>query len=327
MAISMPSETKTTHFLEVKDLLVKFPIRKAGKHVFVTPVDHVSFSLEKSEVLSVVGESGSGKSTIGRALVRINEPSHGKILFEGQDVAHIKGRHLSQYRQDVQMIFQDPFGSLNPVKTIEKHLTFPLQRYGGFKGADLSESINDLLNRVGLNPVSETRLKYPHELSGGQRQRVSIARALAVNPKILVADEPISMLDVSIRASILRLLNDLKREFGLSFLFITHDLASARYFGDRIMVLYGGKVMEIAGSQELLLNPVHPYTKLLLAATQGRKRGGPLPEVGNSAPNLLEGRKGCPFATRCPLATSVCHDEEPTTVAVSDTHNVACHYI
>lgn len=312
--------------VQVEDLVIRFPIsQKARKQTFIRPVDHVSFEIGHSEVLALVGESGSGKSTIGRALIRITEPSHGKIIVRGQDVSHIKGRALREYRRFIQMIFQDPFGSLNPIRTIEQHIEFPLKTTPSRNNDSVDERMDYLLTRVGLTPVADIRAKFPHELSGGQRQRVAIARALAVNPGFLVADEPISMLDVSIRAGILKLMNELKDEFGLSYLYITHDLASARYFGDRIMVIYGGKVMETAPSSELIRNPQHPYTKLLLAATPGSPVRGPLPETSNSAPNLFEGRMGCPFADRCPHVLEKCTKIEPEKSTISDEHTVFCH--
>ncbi len=314
------------NLVEVKDLLVKFPIADGGRRSFIRPVDHVSFAIKPGEVLALVGESGSGKSTIGKALVRIVEPSEGTIHVNDQDVTHIKRRELVAYRRYVQMVFQDPFGSLNPTRTIEQHLTFPLKKHGE-RGTNVSTSVDELLERVGLTPVAETRVKFPHELSGGQRQRVAIARALAVNPKFLVADEPISMLDVSIRAGILKLMNQLREDFNLAFLYITHDLASARYFGNRIMVLYGGKVMETANSDELIRHPMHPYTRLLLAATPGSGIRGALPETSNKAPNLVEGRKGCPFSDRCPLVTDICREQDPPIVQVSETHTTACHHV
>lgn len=311
--------------LQVDQIVVRFPVSAGGKRRRIVPVDRVSFSIRQGEVLSLVGESGSGKTTVGRALVRVLEPSEGRIAVNGQDVTHIRGRALVDHRRNVQMIFQDPFGSLNPVRTVEQHLAFPLRRHGRHRGP-VDGQIDELLTRVGLTPVAETRVKFPHELSGGQRQRVAIARALAVHPKFLVADEPISMLDVSIRAGILSLMNELKSEMNLSFLYITHDLASARYFGDRIMVMYGGKVMETAPSAELLRRPTHPYTRLLLAATPGNPTREALPEKGNHAPNLFEGRKGCPFADRCLLATKECFEEEPPVVEVAPGHTVVCHH-
>ncbi|GGI97751.1 dipeptide/oligopeptide/nickel ABC transporter ATP-binding protein [Alicyclobacillus cellulosilyticus] len=319
--------SEASQLIEVRDLVVRFPIRDHGKRTVIQPVDHVSFGIRPGEVLALVGESGSGKSTIARTLLRIVTPSAGSILFDGQDVTRVKGRALAQYRRNVQMVFQDPFSSLNPARTIEAHLSYPLRKHHRLRGKELGDRIDELLERVGLTPTKDIRLKYPHELSGGQRQRVAIARALAVSPRFLVADEPISMLDVSIRAGVLKLMDDLRAAFNLAYLYITHDLASARYFGDRIMVLYGGRVMETAPSDDLIRNPSHPYTRLLLAATPGSGHRGKLPETSNRAPNLAADRKGCPFAERCPLATSECHEVEPPVVAVTPEHTVACHHV
>jgi peptide/nickel transport system ATP-binding protein len=312
--------------VQVDQLTVKFPIRGRRKKQYITPVDEVSFAIGKGEVLALVGESGSGKSTIGKSLLRIIEPFSGRIEVLGSDITHIKGKRLVQHRKNAQMIFQDPFGSLNPVKTVENHLKVPLKLHRLEKGRSIDDQVAELLLRVELTPVEDIRKKYPHELSGGQRQRLAIARALAVNPKFIVADEPISMLDVSIRAGILKLMNQLKDEMGLSFLYITHDLASARYFGDRIMVLYGGKVMEVAKSSELVGSPTHPYTKLLLAATPGGTSTIDISAVKQEAPDLSEDRKGCPFALRCPFVMEQCFMSMPELKARDETnHLVACH--
>ncbi len=312
--------------VKVENLLVRFPVNDGKRKVYINPVDYVSFHINAGEVLALVGESGSGKSTIGKALLRIIEPASGTIEVGGQDVTHIKRGALKEYRKNVQMVFQDPFGSLNPTRTVEKHVIYPLKKHQTER-IDIDQRVDELMQQVGLTPVDETRIKYPHELSGGQRQRVAIARALAANPKFLVADEPISMLDVSIRAGILKLMNQLREDYNLAYLYITHDLASARYFGHRIMVLYGGKIMETASGEELIRHPSHPYTKLLLAATPGSGIRGPLPETSNRAPNLVEGRKGCPFADRCPIVTDICREEAPPVVEVSTGHSAACHHV
>lgn len=319
--------SNTVPMVVVDQLVVRFPVRGKGKQSYITPVDHVSFSIQPGEVLALVGESGSGKTTIGRALVRIIEPNQGTITVKGQNITHIKGHLLHDYRKVTQMIFQDPFGSLNPIRTVESHLRFPLKKHRLNRSQTLDEMIDDLLLRVGLTPVQEMRKKHPHELSGGQRQRLAIARALAVNPSFVVADEPISMLDVSIRAGILKLMNQLKQDMGLSYLYITHDLASARYFGDRIMVLYGGKVMEVAKSKELIRKPLNPYTQLLLSATPGNPLGMKLPETSNEAPNLGSDRMGCPFYNRCPKATNLCNEVQPELVEVEPAHYAACHHL
>ncbi|GGE49926.1 ABC transporter ATP-binding protein [Pullulanibacillus camelliae] len=317
---------QSTSLVEVKDLVIKFPVRGDQKKKYIIPVDKVNLEIKKGEVLALVGESGSGKTTIGRALVRLLRPTEGKVNVQGKAINDLKGRELKQYRRIAQMIFQDPFGSLNPVKSIENHLKFPLKKHQGYKGKALDQKVTDLLFQVGLTPVAEIRKKHPHELSGGQQQRLAIARALAVNPKFIVADEPTSMLDVSIRAGILQLMNDLKRDLGLSYLYITHDLASARYFGDRIMVLYGGKVMEIAESKALIKQPLNPYTQLLLAATPGSESKIDLTNVVNEPPDLSEGRKGCPFVNRCPLATELCRETMPDLEEAMEHHFVACHH-
>lgn len=314
--------------IEVKDLVVRFLVGSGLKRRYIVPVNHVSFTINSGEVVALVGESGSGKTTIGRALVRILAPSSGTVRLAGVDVTKIKGKALVAYRKQIQMIFQDPYGSLNPVKTVERHMRLPIRKHmqdrEGTKGT-IGEQIDESLRTVGLAPVSEMRLKFPHELSGGQRQRVAIARALAVKPRVLVADEPISMLDVSIRAEILQLLKHLQRQYSLAYLYITHDLASARYFGDRIMVMYGGQIMESAPADELVEQPRHPYTRLLLAATPGTAHTGPLPETSNRSPNLSENRQGCPFADRCPYVMEICRTQDPPLIEQSANHLVACH--
>ncbi len=311
--------------VRVENLSVRFSVTVNGKKRHIIPVDAVSFEIGLGEVLALVGESGSGKTTIGRTLVRVIEPVSGRIEVNGRDVTHIRGRDLAAHQKTVQMVFQDPFGSLNPVRTVEHHLALPL-RLRERSNQPVRDRVDRLLERVGLTPVAETRVKFPHELSGGQRQRVAIARALAVRPQFLVADEPISMLDVSVRAGILTLMNQLKADFNLSYLYITHDLASARYFGDRIMVMYGGRVVEVAPSPELIRQPIHPYTRLLLAATPGNGPREPVAIAENQGPNLLQGRLGCPFRDRCNIATGVCQEVAPRFEAVDSAHSVACHH-
>lgn len=331
MSIKQPSTEQTTTakepFVRAHELVVRFPVRTQSGTRYITPVDKVSFEVHTGEVLALVGESGSGKSTLGRTLVRFNEPRAGSLYVDGMDVTHARrNRALVELRRRVQMVFQDPFGSLNPVRNIGQHLRPIIRKHQGLRGEALENKTIELLETVGLIPASEVIGKYPHEMSGGQRQRVAIARALAVNPSFIVADEPISMLDVSIRADILKLLNRLKNEFGLGYLYITHDLASAKYFGDRIMVLYGGQVMETGTSDQIVGNPRHPYTQLLLSATSGHsfKRKGD--EMNIEAPDLFEGRKGCPFAHRCPFVMDVCRNERPELKAIEPGHEVACHY-
>lgn len=313
--------------VNVADLLVRFPVKTGQGTRYITPVDGVSFTVSAGEVLSLVGESGSGKSTLGRTLVRFNEPVSGTLEVGGEDVAHThRSSQLRALRRQVQMVFQDPFGSLNPVRTVGQHLRVLVRKHQGLRGRALEQQTIALLETVGLTPGSEVVAKYPHELSGGQRQRVAIARALAVNPRFIVADEPISMLDVSIRADILKLLKQLKDQLGLGYLYITHDLASARYFGDRIMVLYGGQVMETGASNQIVHRARHPYTQLLLASTVGDATQLDMGEISLEPPDLFEGRAGCPFAHRCPLVTSECKTHRPQLLPVDDGHQVACHH-
>ncbi|MDI3291938.1 ABC transporter ATP-binding protein [Polyangium sp. 15x6] len=287
-----------------------------------------SFTLDHREILALVGESGSGKSTIARLCVRLEAPTSGRILLSGRDVLdEERGRATLAYRRRVQMIFQDPFGSLNPARTIGQHLERPLLLHGKAKaGADLTTRVHALLDTVGLVPAPEVAAKYPQELSGGQRQRVAIARALAVEPDLILADEPVSMLDVSIRADILNLMLDLKEKRGISFLYITHDLASARYVADRMMVMYAGHIVESGPSEALLQKPLHPYTKLLLSAIPDLEgsfaRGLP---ARSGAPALVDPPPGCPFAARCPDVTEACRRETPRPVTRDEGRVVRCH--
>ena len=261
--------------LEVRGLSKRFPLgtgllRRQELHA----VDDVSFELRPGTVTALVGESGSGKSTVARLLARLYAPSAGSILFRGEDVARRRSRRaLLRYRAEVQMIFQDPFGSLNPVKRVEHHLARPLRIHGIVPRGEVSARVRELLTAVGLVPADEIAQKYPHQLSGGQQQRVAIARALAVEPKVLLADEPISMLDVSIRIGILNLMLRLKDERGIAFLYVTHDLASARYVADEVLVMYAGQIVERGPTEEVLQRPLHSYTRLLLSAVPDPQAG------------------------------------------------------
>jgi peptide/nickel transport system ATP-binding protein len=237
-------------------------------------VDDVSFALRSGTVTALVGESGSGKSTVARLLSRLYAPSDGTIRFRGEDVSHVRRRRaLLAYRSEVQMIFQDPFASLNPVKRVQHHLERPLRIHGLAPKSQIDARVRELLEQVGLVPADEIAQKYPHQLSGGQRQRVAIARALAVEPSVVLADEPISMLDVSIRIGLLNLIADLKRELGIAFLYITHDIASARYVADEVLVMYAGRVVEQGPTDAVLQDPLHAYTRLLLSAVPNPEGG------------------------------------------------------
>lgn len=315
-------ESNPKPLLAVDHLVVSFAVGGAAGHHRIVPVNDISLDIAAGEVVALVGESGSGKTTVGRTLLRILNPDSGVIRFDGEDVTRIRGKALVRYRASVQMIFQDPFGSLNPAHTVAHHLRLPLEKSGVRQGQEAA--VDELLTVVGLTPVSQLRAKYPHELSGGQRQRVAIARALARKPRLLVADEPVSMLDVSIRAGVLQLMKRLQEEQGLGYLYITHDLASARYFANRIAVMYGGHIVERGHAREIVRHPVHPYTQLLMAATPGTGQWASLPQTSSRAPDLRAGRLGCPFAPRCPLVIDRCHEEMPALAPKDSEHQVAC---
>jgi peptide/nickel transport system ATP-binding protein len=315
--------------LEVRHLTKRFPVGGMFRTRHVHALEDVSFSVGRGEVVALVGESGSGKSTTVRLIARLMPPTSGEILFKGKDVLKTEPRGASlDYRNDVQMIFQDPFGSLNPVHTIGHHLARPLQIHKKTSGRrNLDDQIHELLTTVGLNPATEFAQKFPHQLSGGQRQRVAIARALAVDPEVILADEPISMLDVSIRMGVLNLMQRLKEERGIAYVYITHDIASARYIGDRTIVMYAGHVVEGAESTELMEEPAHPYTRLLLSAVPNPHAGlakRKLQDRGE-VPSLIDPPPGCPFAARCPHVMAVCREVMPGAEQIAKDHWVRCH--
>jgi peptide/nickel transport system ATP-binding protein len=292
----------------------------------VHAVDDVDISLFGGRVVALVGESGSGKSTIARLLAQLMPVTSGKILLHGEDATARGGRAFRRYARRVQMIFQDPFGSLNPVHTVRYILTRSLRIHRGrLKSEELEAALRELLGRVQLTPAERYIDKFPHELSGGQRQRVAIARALAADPEVLLADEPISMLDVSIRLGILNLLRDLRDRLGIAILYITHDIASARYFADRTMVMYAGRVVETGDSESVTQDPKHPYTQLLIASAPdpddlaARARG-----ARGEAPSLVRPPSGCRFHPRCPFATELCKAEVPPLLDVGDSRQAAC---
>jgi len=298
----------------------------ASRRQTIHAVDDVSFALRAGRVTALVGESGSGKSTVARLLARLYTPTVGEIVFHGRPVSGRRSRRaLLPYRAEVQMIFQDPFGSLNPAKTIEHHIARPLRIHGVVPGERVRERVDELLHTVGLVPPREIARKYPHELSGGQRQRVAIARALAVQPAVLLADEPISMLDVSIRIGILNLMRRLKEEYGIALLYVTHDLASARYLADEILVMYAGQIVEQGETETVLGNPLHPYTRLLLAAApdpglQASERVAATRRTVESPPRLR-----CRFADRCPVAVERSLHAVPSLIEAEPGHLVRCH--
>jgi peptide/nickel transport system ATP-binding protein len=316
--------------LEVHGLTKHFPAGNGllGRASRVHAVDDVSFALRPGTITALVGESGSGKSTVARLLARLYEPTAGSIEFEGRAIAGARRRRdLVRYRSQVQMIFQDPFGSLNPVKTIRHHIARPLRIHGRVARGQVDDRVHELLETVGLTPGEKYAAKYPHELSGGQRQRVAIARALAVEPTVLVADEPTSMLDVSIRVGVLNLMLELKERERLAFLYVTHDLASARYVADTVLVMYAGQIVEQGPAERVLQSPLHPYTRLLLASV-------PDPSVTDRPPitvrkglasAAVDPPEGCRFVERCPLRIDVCSSVTPEPVEAVPGHAARCH--
>ena len=314
--------------IEIKDLHVHFPIRTMilqrtiGN---VKAVDGVSLDINRGETLGLVGESGCGKTTIGRAIVRLNEPTSGEILYDGQNILdHSKGApHPS--RKDLQIIFQDPYSSLNPRHTVRNMLQEVLTVKMGMTKEDAAARSDQLLKNVGLNPIYG--LRYPHEFSGGQRQRVAIARALALEPRFLVCDEAVSALDVSIQSQIINLLMDLKEQYGMTYLFISHALNVVEHISDRVAVMYLGKIMELAKTEELFDNPAHPYTKALLSAIpiiSGMKQKERIVLQGE-VPSAANVPSGCRFHVRCPYATERCSQEEPQLKEIAPGHFCACH--
>ncbi|MBE6049365.1 MAG: dipeptide ABC transporter ATP-binding protein [Clostridium sp.] len=315
--------------LEVKNLCKYFPAKKGmfGKKSYVKAVDNVSFTLNKGETLGLVGESGCGKTTTGRTILKLYEPTSGEIIFKGKDIAKLSEKEMVPLRRSMQMIFQDPYSSLDPRMTVGDIVGEAIDIHKLYKGKEREDRIRFLLNKVGLNDSHINR--YAHEFSGGQRQRIGIARALAVEPDFIVCDEPISALDVSIQAQVINMLEELQEELGLTYLFIAHDLSMVKHISTHIGVMYLGQLVEIGTSDEVYLSPKHPYTKALLSAI-------PIPdpkEAKNSKRIVLEGDipspidppKGCRFKGRCKCATDICSRENPVMKEVEKGHFVACH--
>lgn len=316
--------------LEAQNLKKLFFAGSVISRQCICAAQEVSICLYPGHVTALVGESGSGKSTTARMLVRLYKPTSGDIIFKGENVLKTRGRRaMLKYRSDVQMIFQDPFSSLNPVHMVRHHLTRPLMLHKRMKkGADLEDTICELLRRVALTPERDFLNKYPHQLSGGQRQRVAIARALAVEPEVILADEPISMLDVSIRMGILNLMEKLRDDENISFLYVTHDLASARYFSNWILVMYAGFIVEGGPAEELIQEPMHPYTQLLLASVPDPNRGlrkDMEVEAKGEVPTLTPSTVGCPFRPRCKFAMEECGHQMPQITTTPTGHWVRCY--
>jgi oligopeptide transport system ATP-binding protein len=320
--------------VEVEGLVKEFHVgsQLLGGGGVVHAVDDVSFAIGAGELLGLVGESGSGKSTVGNCIMRLVEPTAGRVRIRGVDVTHISRRAMRPLRREVHMVFQDPYSSLNPRMTCGTIVGEPLRLHGLAKGSQLDVRVQALCDTVGLR--AELRHRYPHELSGGQRQRVGLARALSVSPSLLIADEPVSALDVSVQASILNLLSDLQRDLGFSCLFITHDLATVEYLCDRVAVMYLGKIVELAPREKLFSEPKHPYTQALLSAAvvadpevqRGRRRI----VLDGDVPSPLDPPSGCAFRTRCPLeheSAPLSHEQVPPLVDVGGGHLVACHLV
>jgi len=324
---------KDNPILEVTDLRMHFPLRRKcfwKKPTWVRAVDGISFSLAKGETLGLVGESGCGKSSLGRTLIRLFQPTSGTIRMGGEELSTLSGEALRKSRVHFQMIFQDPFASLNPRITVFDSIAEPIRTHMPHTPKkDLAKRVEDLMEQVGLSP--RFLRKYPHEFSGGQRQRVAIARALALNPQLIICDEPISALDVSIQAQILNLLASLQKERGLSYLFIAHDLAAVRYISHRIAVMYLGKIVELATETELFQSPQHPYTQALLSAIPvadpRKERTRKRILLRGELPSPIHPPTGCSFHTRCPMAQSICSKEVPPVRQVSLTHTAVCHFV
>jgi oligopeptide/dipeptide ABC transporter ATP-binding protein len=318
--------------IEVENLKVHFPLSTSyfgpmrGRSRYVRAVDGISFVVHKGETFSLVGETGSGKTTTARAMIRLIEPTSGRILFRGKDMSALSSEEMRSLRRKIQIVFQDPFASLNPRKTVGEIVGRPLAVHGLTRGSEMRQEAIQLLEMVGLAPGAQFLDRYPHEFSGGQRQRIGVARALALKPELIVLDEPVSSLDISIRSQILNLLQDLRARFGLAYVLIAHDLSVVRYLSDKVAVMYLGKTVEIAESESLFINPKHPYTKALLASI-------PIPDpsvrrekihLRGEMPSPINVPTGCRFHPRCPQAKPTCRELEPALQQI-DGHLVACH--
>ena len=315
--------------LKVEHLKKYFPIKSSffsRKKGYVKAVDDISFEVHVGESFGIVGESGCGKSTMGRSVIRLIEPTEGTVILDGQDFRSLEGDDLKKAREKIKLIFQDPYASLNPRMTVKDIIAEPIDIAGIYKTKEeRDQRIIDVMNQVGLNLDYMSR--YPHEFSGGQRQRIGIARAIALQPKLIICDEPVSALDVSIQAKIINLLKQLQRDMGIAYIFISHDLSVVKHIADRVAVMYLGNVMEMADTKQLYGNPKHPYTNALFSAIPhiSSERIDDKEILGGDVPSPANPPKGCRFSTRCPFATEQCKTERPELVEVEPGHLVACH--
>lgn len=321
-------EKKEGALLEVKNLKTYYPIKGGFLRktiANVKAVDDVSFDIKHGETLGLVGESGCGKSTTGRTILRLLDPTSGQIFLDGKDITNLKGKSLREIRKDFQMVFQDPYASLNPMQMVGNIVAEPIINFTGKSQKQLKDEVIELLRRVGL--PEDAYYKYAHEFSGGQRQRIGIARALALKPKLIIADEPVSALDVSVQSQVLNLLKELQDEFGLTFLFIAHDLSVVKHMSDRIGVMYLGNIVEIADKDSMYAEPLHPYTEALISAIpepDPRKKKERIILQGD-VPSPANPPTGCPFHPRCPKAMDECKVTKPLLKEVKSGHRVACH--
>ena len=314
--------------VELQDVVKTFPLHHGlfgGGRAVVHALSGVSFAVRAGETLGIVGESGCGKTTLGKTLMRLHPADGGRILLHGQDITRTEGRALRRLRRTIQMVFQDPFSSFNPRMTCGRIVAEPLEIHGFASGRAMQDRVGEMFAQVGLRP--EQMRRYPHQLSGGQRQRLGIARALAVQPDVLVADEPVSALDVSVQAQVLNLMADLQRGSDLAFLFISHDLAVVEHIAHRVAVMYLGRIVEIGAKRALFSAPLHPYTEALLQAVPVPRPGAKRERIilRGDVPSPVNPPPGCAFHTRCPIARPVCRERTPTLAAIGSDHQVACH--
>ena len=318
--------------VEVRNLRKLYPVKGqflSRRKEFIHSVDDISFSIKEGDTFALVGETGSGKSTTGRMLARLVKPTSGAIFFEGKNVLKFKRQQMQNFRRQVQMVFQDPFSSLNPRMKVGQIIGSPLRLDKVTTKSEARTRVLDVLERVGLSPANNFIDRFPHEFSGGQRQRIGIARALILKPKLIIADEPVSALDVSVRAQIINLMNELQKDFALTYFFIAHDMSVVRHVSDTVAVMYLGKIVEMALTKDLFENPLHPYTKALLSAV-------PIPDptiqrvrerLQGELPSPINPPKGCYFNTRCPISQTRCFSESPELVEIEPDHYAACHLV